>query len=183
MENTINIEVLRALLPLAAKNDVRFYLNGVYVDFQADKTVYVATNGHVLGKYVEEVGNGHTFSIIIPYDVVKQLKVGRGTAKYGDLIFNPDMNAARIVNPAASQDLGFTSIDGKYPDYTKVIPEEPSGEVAQFDIELLYLFAQVNKAFGSKIPGRVKIDHNGERGALVHLSRSEFTGVIMPVRL
>lgn len=182
MENTINIEVTRALLPLAAKKDIRFYLNGVYIEFQADKTIYVATNGHALGKYVEAVENEHTFNITIPVDVVKQLKVGRGTAKWGDLSFNPEANTARIVNPGASQDFGFTPLDGKYPDYTKVIPTSATGEVAQFDVDLLSLFAQVNKALGSKYPGRIKLDHNGNAGALVHLCRDEFLGVIMPFR-
>jgi DNA polymerase III sliding clamp (beta) subunit (PCNA family) len=182
MENTINIETLRALLPLAAKKDVRHYLNGIYVDFQPAQTIYVATNGHVLGKYVEAVENEHVFSVIVPADVVKQLKPKPGTAKWGDLIFNPETNTARITNPGAGQDFGFTPLDGKYPDYTKVIPAETSGEVAQFDAELLCLFAQVNKSFGAKFPGRFKLDHNGNAGALVHLSREEFTGVIMPFR-
>jgi DNA polymerase-3 subunit beta len=182
MENTINIEALRALLPLAAKKDVRYYLNGVFVDFQRDKTIYVATNGAVLGLYTETVENENIFDIAVPVDVVKQLKPKPGTAKWGDLTFDPVSNTARIINPGAGQDFGFTPLDGKYPDYTKVIPTETSGEVAQFDAELLYLFAQVNKSFGAKYPGRIKIDHNGNAGALVHLSREEFTGVIMPFR-
>jgi DNA polymerase III sliding clamp (beta) subunit (PCNA family) len=185
MENTINIEVLRALLPLAAKKDVRNYLNGVYVDFQADKTIYVATNGHVLGLYTEAVENEHAFSVVIPGDVVKQLKLNPkpGTAKWGDLVFNPETNTARITNPGAGQDFGFTPLNGTtYPDYTKVIPAETSGEAAQFDAELLYLFAQVNKSLGAGYPGRFKVDHNGNAGALVHLSRDEFLGVIMPFR-
>jgi DNA polymerase III sliding clamp (beta) subunit (PCNA family) len=183
MENTINIEVIRALLPLAAKKDtIRVSLAGVYVDFQPDKTVYVATNGHALGMYTEAVENEHTFSIIIPGDVVKQLKPKSGTAKWGDLTFDPASNAARITNPGASQDFGFTPLNGKYPDFTKVIPSETSGEAAQFDVDLLALFAQVNKSLGAKYPGRIKLDHNGNAGALVHLSRDEFTGVIMPFR-
>jgi DNA polymerase-3 subunit beta len=182
MENTINIETLRALLPLAAKKDVRYYLNGVYVDFQRDKTIYVATNGAVLGLYTETVENENIFDIIIPCDVVKQLKPKRGTAKWGDLTFDPEKNTARIVNPGASQDFGFTPLDGKFPDYTKVIPSETSGEAAQFDAELLYLFAQVNKSSGATHPGRFKVDHNGAAGALVHLFRNEFIGVIMPFR-
>jgi DNA polymerase III sliding clamp (beta) subunit (PCNA family) len=183
MENTVNIETLRALLPLAPKNDIRRYLNGVYIDFQPTKTIYVATNGAVLGLYTEAVENECVFSVTIPGDVVKQLKPKSGTAKWGDLIFNPEANTARITNPGAGQDFGFTPLDGKYPDYTKVIPSNTSGEVAQFDAELLSLFAQVNKALGAKFPGRIKIDHNGERGALVHFARdAAFTGVIMPFR-
>jgi DNA polymerase III sliding clamp (beta) subunit (PCNA family) len=182
MENTINIEVVRAMLPLAAKNDSRSYLNGVHVGFQCDKTVYAASNGLVLGKYVEAVENEHVFGIVIPCDVVKQLKPKPGRWKLGDLIFDPVSNTARITNPGSSQDFGFTPTDCKYADYSKVIPSNTSGEVAQFDAELLYLFAQVNKSFGAKFPGRFKVDHNGTGGALVHLSREEFTGVIMPFR-
>jgi hypothetical protein len=114
--------------------------------------------------------------------VVKQLKPKPGTGKWGDLSFDPEKNAARITNPGTSQDFGFTPLDGKYPDYTKVIPTETSGEVAQFDVDLLSLFAQVNKGLGSKYPGRIKIEHNGERGALVHLWDAALTGVIMPFR-
>jgi DNA polymerase III sliding clamp (beta) subunit (PCNA family) len=181
MENTINIEVTRALLPLAAKKDIRRYLNGVYIDFQRDKTVYVATNGTVLGLYTEAVENEHVFDITIPGDVVKQLKPKPGTAKWGDLTFNPETKAARIINPGAGQDFGFTPLEGKFPDVSKVIPSSTTGEVAQFDAELLYLFAQVNKALGAKFPGRMKIDHNGEGGAPVHFARdAAFTGVIMP---
>jgi DNA polymerase III sliding clamp (beta) subunit (PCNA family) len=182
MENTVDIEVIRALLPLVAKGGSRPHLEGVFIDFRSDKTIYVASNGLVLGKFVEAVENEHVFSVIIPADVVKQLKPMRGTGKWGDLIFNPEANTARIVNPGAGQDFGFVPLKNNFPDYTKVIPSNISGEVAQFDVELLYLFAQVNKSFGAKYPGRIKIDHNGDAGALVHLSRDEFLGLIMPVR-
>jgi DNA polymerase III sliding clamp (beta) subunit (PCNA family) len=167
---------------LAAKNDIRRYLNGVYVDFQRDKTIYVATNGVVLGKYVETVENEHVFSAIIPADIVKQLKPKPGTAKWGDLTLNPETKAARIINPGAGQDFGFIPLDGKFPDVSKVIPSSTSGEVAQFNVDLLSLFAQVNKLFGAETPGKIEILHNGSVGALVHLSREEFTGVIMPFR-
>jgi DNA polymerase III sliding clamp (beta) subunit (PCNA family) len=183
MENTINIEVIRALLPLAAKKDTRSYLNGVFVDFQPTKTIYAATNGAVLGLYTEAVENEYVFSVTIPGDVVKQLKPKPGTAKWGDLIFDPEAKTARITNPGAGQDFGFTPLDGKFPDVSKVIPSSTTGEVAQFDAELLYLFAQVNKSFGAKSPGRFKLDHSGNAGALVHLFRDEFIGVIMPVRI
>ena len=182
MENTINIEVVRALLPLAADGDVRNYLNGVYVDFQVDKTIYVATNGHMLGVYTEESANEHAFNVIIPRDIVKQLKPKKGTAKWGTLVFDPEAKTGRILNPANSQDFGFTPPAGVYPDYLRVIPDSTSGEVGQFNAEYLYAFAQVNKALGAINPGVFKLDHNGERGAaLVHLFDDNFTGVIMPI--
>jgi len=183
MENTVNIEATKALLPLAAEKDIRFYMNGVYIDFQVDKTIYVATNGHILGVYTEDAKNEHTFNVIVPRDIVKQLKPKKGTAKWGTLVFDPEAKTGRILNPADSQDFGFTSLAGVYPDYLRVIPDKTSGEVGQFDAQYVYAFAQVNKALGASYPGRFKIDHNGERGALVHLPDENFVGVLMPCRV
>jgi len=183
MENTINIEVTKALLPLAAENDLRRYLNGVYIDFQLDKTVYVATNGHVLGMYTEAVQNKHAFNVIVPRDVVKQLKPKTGIAKWGKLIYDREANTGRILNPANNQDLGFTPLAGTYPDYQRTIPEKTSGEAGQFNAEYIYAFVQVNKALGARYPGMVKIDHNGEGAALIHFSDAAFTGILMPCRI
>jgi len=184
MENLINIEATRALLPLAAEKDVRQYMNGIYVDFQTDKTIYVATNGHILGIYTETAQNEHLFNIIIPRGIVKQLKPKPGTKKWGKLAFDPEAKSGRILNPASSQDFGFTPLAGTYPDYQRVIPKETSGEVGQFNAEYIYAFAQVNKALRAKYPGIFKIDHNGERGAaLIHLPDPAFTGILMPCRV
>jgi len=183
MENTINIEVIRAFLHLASKKDFRPHLAGVYVDFQSDKTVYAATNGHVLGVYTEDAKNEHAFKVIVPYDVVKQLKPKTATSKWGKLIYDPESKSGRILNPGAGQDLGFTSLPNSYPDFYKVIPDNTSGETAQFDAEYVYAFAQVNKSLGASKPGHFKIDHNGTGGALVHLSDENFVGVLMPCRV
>lgn len=185
MVNVVNIQAIRALLHLASKGDIRPAINGVFVDFQADKTIYVATNGHILGVYTESTGmseTGHVFSVIVPYEVVKQLKPNP-KSKLGKLIYDPESKSGRIINPAAWQDLGFTPPDLVYPDYTHVIPDKTSGEVAQFDAEYVYAFAKVNKALGAAYPGRFMIDHNGARAALVHLSDEKFLGVLMPLRV
>jgi DNA polymerase-3 subunit beta len=116
--------------------------------------------------------------------VVKQLKIVK-TGKTGTLIFDPETNSGRLVYPASSQDLGFTPLSGKFPDYMRVIPDKTSGEVGQFDAEYIYAFAQVNKALGASKSGLVKIDHNGGSAvALVHLSADDnFVGVLAPCRM
>jgi DNA polymerase III sliding clamp (beta) subunit (PCNA family) len=186
MENSINIKALRALLPLSGDKDIRRYLNAVYVEFRADCTVYVATNGHMLGIYTDKsTPNDHTHNIIIPSGTVKALKVAKAnkpSAYLGTLLLNPEANTARIINPGSSQDFGFTPVEGTFPDYQRVIPAELNGETAQFNIEYLYAFAQVNKALGTKCPGNVVLHHNGRSGALVKLLDANFTGVIMPWR-
>ena len=183
MQNAIDIEVIRALLPLAADKDVRRSLNGVYVEFQATRTVYVATNGHMLGIYTDDtVTNEDVHNVIIPRDVVKALKP-KHALRMGTLHVNPDTREARILNPANGQDFGFNPIEGKYPDYQRVVPKETSNECANYDAEYLYAFAQANKLLGASTPGHVVLHQNGDKGASVKLCRDQFTGVIMPVRM
>ena len=183
MQNAVDIEVIRAFLPLAADKDIRRYLNGVYVEFQATRTVYVATNGHMLGIYTDDtVTNEDVHNVIIPRDVVKMLKP-KHTLCTGTLHTNTDNREVRILNPANSQDLGFKPIEGPYPDYQRVIPAETSGVAANYNAEYLYAFAQANKMLGASTPGHIMLQQNGDKGASVKLCRDQFTGVIMPVRM
>lgn len=183
MQNAVDIEVIRALLPLAADKDIRWYLNGVYVEFQATRTVYVATNGHMLGIYTDDtVTNEDVHNVIIPRDVVKALKP-KHALRMGTLHVNPDTREARILNPANGQDFGFNPIEGQYPDYQCAVPKETSNECANYDAEYLYAFAQANKLLGASTPGHIVLHQNGDKSASVKLCRDRFTGVIMPIRI
>lgn len=179
----INIKVLRAMLPLAGERDIRFYLNGVMVEVRQTQTRYVATTGSVMGIYDESRENdtSETTQIIIPRDVVKQLKPNKKRV-FGSLVLNDD-GTARILNPASEQDIGFKPIDGVFPDYQRVVPKEAAGTAGNYDFELLYRFVEVSKALGAKYPGMIDLQQNGPTGAaLVHLSDSNFKGVVMPCR-
>jgi len=185
MENTIDVVATRALLHLAAKDDPRAWMNGVHVEFQENKTVYVATNGHIFGVYTDnDAKNDCVFSLTIPYGIAKQIKINKRGSRLGNLIYDPETNAARLIYYASEQDFGFTPLPSFPYDMSKMIPDSTSGEVAQFNAEYVYVFAQVNKALGAKHPGRIKIEHNGDRGALVRLPNYEqFLGVLMPIRI
>ena len=184
MQNAVDIEVIRALLPLAADKDIRWYLNGVYIDFQATRTIYVATQGNMLGMYTDTtVINEDVHNVIIPRDVVKALKPKHGKLRMGTLHTNTDNREVRILNPANSQDLGFRPIEGTYPDYQRVVPAKTSGIAANYNAEYLYAFAQVNKMLGASSPGLVVLQQNGDGGAIVKLCRDQFIGVIMPIRI
>ncbi len=179
----INIKALRAMLPLAGDRDVRFYLNGVVVEVHQTQTRYVATTGHVMGIYDESRENDtpEPLQVIIPRDVVKQLKPNKKMV-FGSLVLNDD-ETARILNPASEQDIGFKPIDGVFPDYQRVVPKEVDGTAGNYNIELLYQFVEVNKSLGAKYPGVIDLQQNGPTGAaLVHLSDSNFKGVVMPYR-
>jgi DNA polymerase-3 subunit beta len=46
-----SLSALRAVSALAARDDIRYYLNGVLIEASAHTTRLVGTNGHVMGIY------------------------------------------------------------------------------------------------------------------------------------
>ena len=47
----MNSNILHAMATLAAKKDIRYYLNGLLVEWNATTTRIVATDGHKMGIY------------------------------------------------------------------------------------------------------------------------------------
>ena len=103
----MNKKQLKAILNFAAKEDVRYYLNGILVDF--DNRLVVASDGAMIVVHsgVENLhGEG---SVIIPrFAVETALKKGF----FGDC----------HITPTTINYLPFTPINAKYPDYQRVIP-------------------------------------------------------------
>lgn len=105
-----------------AKQDVRYYLNGVLLEAQQDKLRAVATDGHRLALCEVDVA--------IPTQETKQLIVPRkGVQELMRLVGDSDAEMEVVMNKnhlrITLDNLVFTSklVDGKYPDYNRVIPE------------------------------------------------------------
>jgi DNA polymerase-3 subunit beta len=193
MKLTISHDTIKALLLIAPKSDIRYYLNGVCVDVRAGLVTLVATDGHrllavpVSADNVEDARNGE---FIIPRDTLEAVK----PAKYGKI-------AAQItielpVMPSGSGTLQTVSVtgtttataqvfDNKYPDWRRVTPTSASNEPAQFNSEYLGSFGKVSELLGAKTKTGVTaiIHHNGDAAALVTFPTSQALGVIMPLRV
>jgi DNA polymerase-3 subunit beta len=126
---TLSQQDLRGLLDethfCMAQQDVRYYLNGVLLE-TADRTLRsVATDGHrlAISERVLEQSAGSGKQIILPrkgvQELIRILEDGQTIAK-----LEISSNHLRL----STQGLVFTSklIDGRYPDYTKVIPGNQS---------------------------------------------------------
>ena len=79
MQFSIKQSQLKAMLNLAAKQDIRFYLCGVFVEFNQQTTRLVATCGHKLGVFNHHSENNQgAGSLIIPRSVIENLpKAGK----------------------------------------------------------------------------------------------------------
>jgi len=106
-----------------AQQDVRYYLNGLLLDIRSSGIRSVATDGHRLARSELELEHGakKERQLIVPRKAVLELQ--RFLADQGEDI-------AVSINPnhirADLGDVVFTSklIDGRYPDYEKVVPPD-----------------------------------------------------------
>jgi DNA polymerase-3 subunit beta len=182
MKITIDHNIVKALLICAAKQDIRYYLKGICVDARANGDVVLATtDGHRLLAYpvatdaIEALAPGQ---YIIPreaLEAVKPCKAGRhmlpitieiDTAKG---LENKITGATSTVTPL---------IDGKFPDWRRVLPKTVSGEPAQYQAEYLGDFGRIADLLGTKQP---HIHYNGSAAAIVG-NLGAALGVLMPMR-
>ena len=174
------------MLNLAAKQDIRFYLCGVFVEFNQQTTRLVATCGHKMGllNHPSEDNQG-AGSLIIPREVIENLPKSPSRAYDPELTFiKSDGNATgwTIVIPGGTQ-IVFQQIDGNFPDYRRVCNFKTSGEAASFNYEYMVQFLKVQHALGGSKTNTVNLYQNGTSGALVTLAGVDnFAGVIMPIR-
>jgi DNA polymerase III subunit beta len=107
-----------------AQQDVRYYLNGTLLETEGKKLRAVATDGHRLAlaetELTEAVKGGQ--QVILPRKGVLELQ--RILVGEGDLELTIGSNHIR----AQIGDIRFTSklIDGKFPEYGRVVPAKPS---------------------------------------------------------
>jgi DNA polymerase-3 subunit beta len=198
MKITIDHSIIKALLICAAKHDVRYYLKGISVDARADGTlVLVATDGHRLLAYPVAVDNIEALApgeYVIPreaLEAVKPVKAGRTVLPIQiDITTEPDQPdpervGVTIKGKTSITVTGATSavtapIDGKFPDWRRIVPASTSGEIAQFNADYVSGFGDVCKLLGGKYGPY--INHNGSAPAVV-TNLPGALGLLMPLRL
>jgi len=176
---------IRAVLRFAAKNDIRYYLNGINVECHRTVAYLTATNGHFLGicrveRDSEDCGTG---SFILPREVLEKIKpTGKWAA---DLVtVTVDGDRFTIADAIAGTETRGAVVEGTFPDWRRVIPDKVSGESAQYSAEYLALMAKAAGDLGYKGGGNgYTIGQNGQASAIVEFTTSpHFLAVIMPVR-
>ena len=182
MKITIDHSVVKALLICAAKQDVRYYLKGVLVDARANgDVVLVTTDGHRMLAYpvatdaIEALTVGQYILPREALEAVKPCKAGRVTLPItieidtAKGLENKITGATSVVTPL---------IDGKFPDWRRVLPKTVSGEPAQYQAEYLGDFGRIAELLGTKHP---HVHHNGSSAAIVG-NLGAALGVLMPMR-
>lgn len=118
-----------------AQQDVRYYLNGLLLQIGDGTLCCVSTDGHrlALHKTAVEIENTDTISAIIPRKAINELARLLDDADT-DITLNLTGNHLQVKLGALQ--LTTKLIDGKFPDYEKVVPL-PSDNIALIDRDLL----------------------------------------------
>lgn len=183
--STINLRVLAAASAFASKEETRYYLCGVCVEFEPRAATYIATDGHRIIAYRDELpddqeqDNALLGKFIIPTQHCKPFKLRKDDSALAKIYGEP---SHRLTMAHEFVDVTFNPIDGVYPDWRRVPPAGvPTGEVAQFNLDYLAAFKKFSKALGiGELPF---VAHNGQNPAFVWFPACpHIMGVVMPVR-
>ena len=183
---TLNIRALRAVLVAVSTEETRYYLNGINLEFTPDGVVMAATDGHrmiVLRQpYGEHAATGAHASVIVPRDLVAKLKVRNKVVEETTLTIADD---GRLTFEHAGESYGGARVDGSFPDYRRVVPQDLDGKPAQYNPAYLADFAKARKELGGDRTTSPVVRYNGESPAVVDFAWGtgfQAIGVLMPIR-
>ena len=179
----INLKALKAVALFCSKEETRYYLKGVNLQFRSDHVIMVATNGHyltALRQTLEEPLDSPIPDTIVPIELIDRIKI----SKHLD-VCELYVDKGRITITYCGATYADGAIDGSFPDWSRVSPSSVSGEAAQFDAAYPALFMKAARMFDKS--AQIKIAHNGLNPALVTWlpveSGLDAFGVLMPHRM
>ncbi len=174
---SIKLSTLKGLVILAAKKDVRYYLQGVKLEFNSKFTRCIATNGHILGINQENQENEGAGSVLVPREIIDNIKVSKRDLDHAAIF--TQISETKWSIKYMGNEVIFSPLDGKFPDYSRVVNQvKTSGEPAFYDFEYLIDFSKVINTIGAK---SLNLHYNGNSGGLITCSNPDFIGVIMPI--
>jgi DNA polymerase-3 subunit beta len=145
-----------------AQQDVRYYLNGMLWELESKRLRVVATDGHrlamcTLAEKVEVNGEGDT-QVILPR---------KGVLELARLLMDDEEDIGIVIGSnhirAVTEDFTFTSklVDGKFPDYQRVLPRSPDKVIVGSRLELRQAFTRTAILSNEKYRGvRLKLSDN-----------------------
>lgn len=153
-----------------AVHDLRYYLNGLLIDFRSDGANLVATDGSRLALFQMGKADGAADgkSIIIPRKAVLELlrllpaqasdEPGEGQAESVEFLVSGSQLVIRLKDLTMITKL----IEGRFPDYQRIIPKNNNNIVLVGRKDLL-----------SALQRTVVVSHEKHRGVSMHFNNSE----------
>jgi DNA polymerase-3 subunit beta len=191
MNITINTDIFAAASLFRGVEDIRYYLNGLYLETGAFGARLVGCDGHQLA-VAKLDGWFPNAVIIIPGSLVAAVKPKAKGPQQVTLEFKEGSQSYKKSGADKgafiARDITLTfgditttakELEGKYPEYRRVVPSEVSNTIAQFDPKLVSRLDKACATLGFK--HFCGIAHNGDSSAL-SVFNEDFLVVTMPFK-
>ena len=137
-----------------AQQDVRYFLNGLLIEIQQNDIISVATDGHRLAKTVipvSDLGVDQLVQSIVPRKAV--IEIAKFLDAASDEAVTLKLNSSHILVQAG--DFSFISklIDGRFPDYEKVIPHNLDKQIIINRLNLIEILGRAAILSNEKFRG------------------------------
>ena len=187
MQIKIKQNELKAVSYAMAVKDIRHYLNGVLVETNGAETRLVACDGHRLHAVVSFDNDAlivDPVQIILPNTFVKTLlkaKFGKHASDRGQFTLNIDGDKVSCAMPDGTETM-CKGLEGKFPDYSRVIPATVSGEYHPCNPSFIVDVHDAYMAYMNS-PRAIcpDLSYNGDGAAMLACDR--FVAVVMPWRV
>jgi len=181
MKITIDRNALKAVSRFAAVKDIRHYLQGVLIESNPLQTRLCATDGHAMAVHRADAkdDNEGSWTGILPLDAVTTLlkmKAAHKTLKDAPITLTI-AESGEIRCDWVGQSIITRAVDGKFPDYRRVIPEKLDGTAAWINPDYLTRIVDAAKDIGAGFT----FGFGGNFCSMAQIG-SDMVAVVMPMR-
>ena len=178
---------LKAASRFMANQDIRYYLNGLLIESNPVQSRIVATDGHTLFASRDDAkgDNEGSFVGIMPADTVKTIlswKAPHTSANDAPVVLTTcDDLAGEHRAEWCGNVCVFRLIDGKFPDYARVVPTDVNGAPAFYQPEYLVRCSKAAIDMNTNKLGHFDFKQGGD-GSGIAVFSSEAFAVLMPIK-
>lgn len=174
---------------------IRPYLTGALIEHSPIGTRLVATDSmKLLVQRIDDEVCTESVRYVVSRDVLESAVAAYGKLKDHAIAFqwcqettgDPVRKGVTVVHSAHVLVGDLHAIDvqdamGKFPEWQRLMPSKVSGELAQYDVDLLITCRKARKLLAHEAPQWVYPAHNGSGPALVGIS-DDAVAIVMPIR-
>lgn len=187
MKLNLQARLVAAIAQFKASNDIRYYLNGVYIEPRpAGGALIIATNGHVMGLWLDESGEIERPAILKIGAKLQSACQGADTKR---IVINDDRLA--VIDKGGIElhiqaEAGKWEVPGKFPDWTRSVRDVDSPPCLSASLNAENI-ALVDRAIGIGTGMQFKgitMRQSSEYESIILTSNAapNFVGVCMPMR-
>lgn len=178
---------LKAAARFMAVQDIRYYLNGLLIESNPMQSRIVATDGHTLFASRDDAkgDNVGSFTGIMPADTVKAILAWKAPYKSANdapvvLTTSDDLAGEHRAEWCGNVCI-FRLIDGKFPDYMRVVPATLDAGISFFQPEYLLRCTKAAQDLNTSAKGMFAFKCAQDGTGIAVFSPQSFA-VIMPIK-